>query len=84
MQVQTESQSLMQVQGRIHSIDAPRREMTVVVNGMLQPFDIAAECSVWLHGERVKLRILQPADLVHISYAARDGQWLAVQIRVIE
>jgi hypothetical protein len=74
----------IEIDGAIHSIDAPCREMKVDVGGTLQQFDIGAQCSVWLHGERVKLRILQAADPVHISYVIHNGACLAMQIRVRE
>ena len=74
----------IEIDGAIHSIDAPGREMKVEVGGVLRQFDIGAQCSVWLHGERVKLRILQAADPVHISYVIHNGTCLAMQIRVRE
>jgi hypothetical protein len=84
MPSETESTQLIEIDGFIRSIDAPYREMKVDVGGVLEQFDIAAECSVWLHGERVKLRILQAADPVHISYVMQNGECLAMQIRVRE
>ena len=77
-----ESTQVTEVDGAIQSINAPCREMKVSVDGTARQFDIAAECSVWLHGERVKLRILQAADPVRISYVIQDGACLAVEIRV--
>ncbi|HEV8062148.1 MAG TPA: hypothetical protein VGP68_19880 [Gemmataceae bacterium] len=79
-----ESISLIQIEGVIQSIHAPCREMKVAVGDAIWQFDIAAECSVWLHGERIKLRILLAADPVHISYVIQDGERLAMQIRVVE
>jgi hypothetical protein len=84
MHSDTESMHLVEIEGAINSINAPCREMTVAVGASIRHFDIAAECSVWLHGERVKLRILQPADPVQISYALHDGECLAMQIRVLD
>ncbi len=80
----TESTHLMEIEGPIRSINAPCREMTIEVSGAVQHFDIAGECAVWLHGERVKLRILQVSDPVHISYLNQGGENLAMQIRVLE
>lgn len=84
MHSDTESIHLIEIEGNILSIDAPCREMTVAVGDAIKHFDIAGECSIWLHGERVKLRILQAGDPVHISYLARDADCAAVQIRVLE
>ena len=74
----------IEIEGTIRSIDAPCREMKVDVCGALEQFDIGAQCSVWLHGERVKLRILQASDPVHICYVIHNGACLAMQIRVRE
>jgi hypothetical protein len=82
MHSEIESIPLIQIEGVIESIDAPCREMLVAVDGEAWHFDIAAECSVWLQGERVKLRILQASDRVHISYVMRDGERVTTQIRV--
>lgn len=84
MHSDTESMHLLEIEGAIRSINAPCREMTVAVGDGIKHFDIAGECSIWLHGERVKLRILQTADPVHISYTIQDGEYLAMQINVIE
>ncbi len=84
MQIDTRSTTLLEAEGAIESINAPGREMSVVVQGTLCRFDIAGECSIWLHGERVKLRILQAADLVHISYLLQDGEAVATEIRVLK
>lgn len=84
MHSDTESIHLIETEGAIESINAPCREMTVAVGDAIKQFDIAGECSVWLHGERIKLRILQAADAVHISYLVQDGQFLAMQIRVLD
>ena len=80
----TESTHLLETEGAIRSIDAPCREMTVCVGDEIKHFDIAGECSIWLHGERVKLRILQAADPVHIDYVIQEGECLAMRIRVLE
>jgi hypothetical protein len=76
--------SLEELEGAIQSIDAPCREMVVLSDGKSHRFDIGGECSVWLHGERVKLRILQIADLVHITYSTQGDDLVAEQIRVLD
>ncbi len=76
--------SLLEVEGAIQLIDAPCREMVILADGKPHRFDISGECSVWLHGERVKLRILQVTDLVHVSYSTHGDDHIAEQIRVLD
>jgi hypothetical protein len=81
---ESHTESLQEIEGVIRAINAPCREMHISVNDKIYRFDIAGECSVWLHGERVKLRILQVADPVHISYSQQGVDSVATQIRVLD
>lgn len=67
--------------GVVHRVDTINRELTVFVNGELLTFDIPVGCPVILHGEPVKLRMVQPQDRVRILHAGRGALRIA---RVIE
>ena len=84
MRTESQATSLLEIEGSIHSIDVPCREMVILANGQQHRFDIAGDCTVWLHGERVKLRILQVTDQVHISYTSHVDNLVAVLIRVCD
>lgn len=66
----------LQSVGMIHCIDTVNRELTVIVAGELLTFDVPVGCEVFLHGERVRLRLLQPGDWARLKYTRR-GRLLA-------
>lgn len=68
--------------GVVHRVDTVNRELTVFVNGVLLTFDVPVGCAVILHGELVKLRMVQPRDRVKITYASRGGLQVARTIEV--
>jgi hypothetical protein len=63
--------------GVIQEIDLLARFVRVRVGGALVEFDVAGDCEVTLHGERVKLRLLQPGDPVRIGYTEEPERRLA-------
>lgn len=68
--------------GVVHRVDTVSREVAVFVDGELLAFDVPVGCAVVLHGEPVKLRMVQPRDRVRITYASRGGLRLALTIDV--
>lgn len=64
--------------GMVHRVDTVNREVAVFVNGELLTFDVPVGCAILLHGERVKLRMVQPRDWARIAYA-RQGRLLVAQ-----
>jgi hypothetical protein len=58
------------------------RELTVLVNGEPLTFDVPVDCEIALHGERVRLRMVQPRDRVRLRHARRGGFLVAVGIEV--
>jgi hypothetical protein len=57
-----------EVTGIIREVDPLERTLRVYVAGQVTAYDVAPDCEVLLHGERVKLRLLQPLDCAHIAY----------------
>ena len=68
--------------GVVHRVDTVNREVAVFVDGELLIFDVPVGCTVVLHGEPVKLRMVQPRDRVQITYASRGALRLALAIEV--
>lgn len=68
--------------GMVHRVDTVNRELTVFVDGELMTFDAPVGCAVILHGEPVKLRLVQPQDRVKITHTSRDGLRVALTIEV--
>lgn len=68
--------------GMIHRVDTVNRELTVIVNGELLTFDVPVGCEVILHGEHVKLRMVQPQDRAKITHLNRDNLRVALAIEV--
>src|SRR5262245_32227999 len=67
--------------GVIREVDSSGREMTVTVQGALKAFSVPTACSILLHGEPVKLRMLQPGDYARVAYC-RGGE--ALEARSIQ
>jgi hypothetical protein len=55
-----------ELSGWVEEIDLPAGELKVRVGGQARTLDVAPGCLVFLHGERVKLRLLQPNDHVRM------------------
>jgi hypothetical protein len=71
------------VQGTLQEIDLLAREMRVRVDGLLVAFAVPPTCAVWLHEERVKLRLLQPQDCVEVAHTVIGDRQIALCVRVI-
>jgi hypothetical protein len=68
--------------GILLEVDVPGRELKVFADGASQAFDVATDCPVYLHGERVRLRLLQPGDYAQVCYTHEAGAAVARSIRV--
>ncbi len=68
--------------GVVHRIDTVNREVAVFVKGELLNFDVPVGCAVVLHGEPVKLRMVQPRDRVKITHTISGGLRVALTVEV--
>jgi hypothetical protein len=75
------AQALQSV-GMVHRVDTIGRELAVWVSGDLLTFDVPIGCALVLHGERVRLRMVQPRDRVQVTYASRGSLLVALAIDV--
>ena len=80
MQLDSTPQTCRQVAGIVHDVDPVGR--TIALAGRAAPlrFTIPADCSVRLHGEPVKQRLLQPRDHVRVTYEGVAGGYAARMI----
>jgi hypothetical protein len=62
--------AILRADGVIQQVDTVNRELRVLVNRTSLSFDVPPDCAVILNAERVKLRLLQPADRVKLFYRA--------------
>ena len=73
-QARTREILLRSLEGTIQRIDYREGEMTVVAEGRLWRFGVAADSRLWFDGRRALLRCFQPLDRVCIYYDSRpDG-----------
>src|SRR5690349_10629473 len=68
--------------GIVQQVDVPGRALTLLTRDAVREFDVAADCAVLLHGERVKLRLLQPKDYAHVVYSRTRGRRVAHCVEV--
>jgi hypothetical protein len=73
---------LLEVDGIIERVDVPGRELTVRVGHASRQFALAPGCPLVLHGERVKLRMLQALDRARLDYAREGENLIAYRVRV--
>ena len=75
--------ALREAAGVIERVDVPGRELTVRIGGAPCLFALAPDCQLVLHGEPVKLRMLQALDRAHLRYARAGDDLIAYQVRVL-
>ena len=68
--------------GIVQRVDTVQREVTVLIQDGLELFDIPPDCPIFLHGERIKLRMIQPSDHVIIRFIAGDELPIATSVEV--
>jgi hypothetical protein len=75
--------ALREVAGVIESVDVPGRELMVRIGGTACLFALAPDCQFVLHGEPVKLRMLQALDRAFLRFARAGDDLIAYQVRVL-
>ena len=73
---------MSQLRAVIQRIDLVNREVAVIADGARQVVTVPSNCAVLLRGEPVKLRMLQPGDLVKVAFYSRAGEAVARTIEV--
>jgi len=74
--------TLQSAKGIVHRVDIVQREVAVLIQNGLALFDIPPNCPILLHGERIKLRMMQPRDHVNIRFTAGDELPIATSVEV--
>jgi hypothetical protein len=72
------------LEGRLLRTDVPGRELVVLVGGVPVAVDVPPACEIRLHGENIRLRLLQPDDSLSLSVRETPVGWSADSIRVNE
>jgi hypothetical protein len=70
-------------QGTIQRVDTLGREITVLLSTGLEVFYVPPDCPIVLHGERIKLRMIQPRDKVLATFV-RSGGMLVVKLLEVQ
>ena len=68
--------------GIVQSVDLVGRDMTVLLQTGVEVFDIPPDCAILLHGEQVKLRMVQPRDHVWITFTRASERLVAEKLEV--
>ena len=68
--------------GIVQNVDLVGRDMKVLLQTGLGVFDIPPDCPIFLHGEQIKLRMVQPRDLVRITFNRRSERFIAEKLEV--
>ena len=58
--------------GIVQRVDTVLRKLSILTEGGLRVVDIPVDCPVFLHGERIKLRMVQPHDHVKLGLAKHE------------
>jgi hypothetical protein len=77
-----ESETLDRTEGIVQHVDVVGRVLTVQVNGISKDFNLAPDCAIVLHGERVKLRLVQPDDHVSVVFSQGPAGLMAHAVEV--
>lgn len=72
----------LRIEGTVQRVDTMNRELTLHADNIHLVIDIPPDCPILLHGERVKLRLIQPRDQVHATYIEGSAQRVARAIEV--
>lgn len=72
----------LQAEGVVLAVDIRSRELKVEVQGILLEFYVPPDCTVLLHDEQVKLRLLQPRDPVRIDYSSSSDTLVVHRLQV--
>ena len=69
--------------GGLDEVDLLNRTVRVLVGRMRLTFDVPPSCQILLHGERVKLHVLQSGDTVSVVHGPGAGDSEAKRIDVV-
>jgi hypothetical protein len=61
------------IRGIVEAVDVLQRTVRIVADGLPRTLDLAPDCRIHLCGEPVKLRLLQPGDVVHVQLDDRGA-----------
>ena len=75
-------EAALEAEAVIHRVDPVNRELAALVEGLLVTIYVPPACEVILRGERVKLRMVQPKDHVHVTYMEVADPIIACAIEV--
>jgi hypothetical protein len=70
-------------QGTIQRVDTLGREITVLLSTGLEVFYVPPDCPIVLHGERIKLRMIQPRDKARVTFV-RSREMLVVELLEVQ
>jgi hypothetical protein len=70
------------VSGIVQNVDLVGRDMKVLFHTGDRVFDIPPDCPVFLHGEQVKLRMVQPHDHVPITFKRTPHGLVAERLEI--
>jgi hypothetical protein len=68
-----EGAAVRRVLGVVQHVDLVGRELGVQFTSGEAVFDVPPDCPIVLHGERIKLRLVQPGDEVAIAFSRSRG-----------
>jgi hypothetical protein len=74
--------AVVEITGVVQRIDDVARQVEVLVQGVARLLDVPTGCDVFLNGERVKLRLLQPSDRARLICVPGEETWTARSILV--
>ncbi len=72
----------MKADAVVQRVDPVNRELAAVVEEVLVHIYVPPDCDVVLHGERVKLRMVQPGDHVRVTYTELGDSLIARAVEV--
>ena len=76
-------ESALEAEAVIHRVDPVNRELAALVEGVLVTIYVPPACEVFLRGERIKLRMVQPRDRVRVTYTESANPIVARAIEVL-
>ena len=68
--------------GMVQNVDVVEREMKVLLRTGVGVFDIPPDCPIFLHGEQIKLRMVQPRDHVRITFNRMLERFVAEKLEI--
>jgi hypothetical protein len=74
--------STLEIEGVVCRVDTINRELVIRTGTALMTFEAPCRCTIELHRESVKLRMVQPRDRVKIIYTDGRGSLVARSIEV--